>query len=110
METLFPHDKAEMFFPGGFGMENGMVELLDKISQSTTYLAIGGTVAVLFLLVFAQSIFGAKTTHSQLKSLIGHTERMNERLEEIARNLGKDRENTEGKGQEDSPEEEKAEN
>ena len=68
-------------------MEKGMIELLDKISQSTTYLAIGGTVTVLFLLVFAQSIFGSKTTHSQLKSLIGHTERMNEKLEEIARSL-----------------------
>lgn len=89
-------------------MEKGMIELLDKISQSTTYLAIGGTVAVLFLLVFAQSIFGAKTTQSQLKNLIGQTERMNERLEEIARNLGKDRENTEGKGQEYSPDEETA--
>lgn len=72
-------------------MEKGMIELLDKISQSTTYLAIGGTVAVLFLLVFAQSIFGSKTTHSQLKSLIGHTERMNEKLEEIARSLKKEK-------------------
>ena len=64
-----------------------MIELLDKISQSTTYIAIGGTVAVLFLLIFAQSIFGSRTTQSQLKSLIGQTERMNEKLEEIAGSL-----------------------
>ena len=69
-----------------------MIELLEKISQSTTYLAIGGTVAVLFLLVFAQSIFGSRTTHSQLKSLIGQTERMNDKLDQIARSLAKDRE------------------
>lgn len=68
-------------------MEKGMIELLDKISQSTTYIAIGGTVAVLFLLIFAQSIFGSRTTQSQLKSLIGQTERMNEKLEEIAGSL-----------------------
>jgi len=67
-----------------------MIEILEKISQSTTYLAIGGTVAVLFLLTFAQSIFGSKTTQSQLKSLIGHTEKMNEKLEEIARSLKKE--------------------
>lgn len=76
-------------------MDKGMLEILEKISQSTTYLAVAGTLAVLFLLVFAQSIFGARTTQSQLKTLIGQTERMNEKLEDIARNLGKDR----GKGQ-----------
>ena len=81
-----------------------MIELLDKISQSTTYLAIGGTLAVLFLLVFAQSIFGAKTTQSQIKTLIGHTERMNEKLEEIARNLGKDQGKPQSTKQEDSGE------
>ena len=83
-------------------MEKGMIELLDKISQSTTYLAIAGTVAVLFLLTFAQSIFGAKTTHSQLKSLIGQTEKMNEKLEEIARNLAKDQGKAQSTKQEDS--------
>ncbi len=71
-------------------MGKGMIEILEKISQSTTYIAIGGTVAVLFLLVFAQSIFGSKTTHSQLKSLIGHTKKMNEKLEEITRRLKKE--------------------
>ena len=70
-------------------MEKGMIELLEKISQSTSYIAIGGTVALLFLLIFAQSIFGSRTTQSQLKSLIGHTEKMNEKLEEIARSLKK---------------------
>ncbi len=70
-------------------MEKGMIELLEKISQSTSYIAIGGTVALLFLLIFAQSIFGSRTTQSQLKSLIEQTDKMNEKLEEIARSLNK---------------------
>ena len=83
-------------------MDTGMLEILERISQSTTYLAIGGTLALLFLLVFAQSIFGARTTHSQLKALIGQTERMNEKLEDIARNLGKDPEKPQSTKQSDS--------
>ena len=68
-------------------MDEGMLELLEKISRSTSYMAVGGTVAVLFLLIFAQSIFGSKTTHSQLKKLIEQNQRMNEKLEDIARNV-----------------------
>ncbi len=64
-------------------METGMIELLEKISRSTSYLAVAGTVALMFLLIFAQHIFGAKTTHSQLKKLIEQTEKMGERLERI---------------------------
>ncbi|MBN2271744.1 MAG: hypothetical protein JXN61_14085 [Sedimentisphaerales bacterium] len=69
-----------------------MIELLERISQSTSYIAIGGTVALLFLLIFAQSIFGSRTTQSQLKSLIEHTERMNEKLDQIAGGLKKQQE------------------
>jgi hypothetical protein len=68
-------------------MEQGMIELLEKISRSTSFLAVGGAVAVMFLLIFAQSIFGSKTTHSQLEKLIGQTDRMNRQLEDIARSL-----------------------
>ncbi len=68
-------------------MEQGMLELLEKISRSTSFLAVGGAVAVMFLLIFAQSIFGSKTTHSQLEKLIGQTDRMNRQLEDIARSL-----------------------
>jgi len=68
-------------------MQQGMIELLEKISRSTSFLAVGGAVAVMFLLIFAQSIFGSKTTHSQLEKLIGQTDRMNRQLEDIARSL-----------------------
>ena len=64
-----------------------MLELLERISQSTSYIAVGGTLALLFLLIFAQSISGSKTTHSQLKKLIEQTKRTNEKLEDIARSL-----------------------
>ncbi|MHC4742939.1 MAG: hypothetical protein ACYS8Z_13570 [Planctomycetota bacterium] len=67
-----------------------MIELLEKISQSTSYIAVGGTVALIFLLIFAQSIFGSKTTQSQLKKLIDQGERMNEKLEDIARSIKSD--------------------
>ena len=68
-------------------MDDSMLELLEKIYRSTSFMAVGGTVAVMFLLIFAQSIFGARTTHSQLKKLHEQTERMNEQLKEIAENL-----------------------
>ena len=64
-----------------------MLELLEKISRSTSYIAVGGTLALLFLLIFAQSISGSKTTHSQLRKLIEQSERTNEKLEDIARSL-----------------------
>lgn len=68
-------------------MNESMLELLDKIYRSTSYLAVGGTVAVMFLLIFAQSIFGARTTHSQLKKLHEQTEKINQQLTEIADSL-----------------------
>ena len=79
-----------------------MIELLEKISRSTSYLAVAGTVAVMFLLIFAQSIFGSRTTHSQLRKLLGETERMNEKLERIARQLAKDGESPCKEGPEES--------
>ena len=89
-------------------MEQGMIELLEKISRSTSFLAVGGAVAVMFLLIFAQSIFGSKTTHSQLEKLIGQTDRMNRQLEDIARSLkeagqGRERERKKGSSDEDTP-------
>jgi len=84
-------------------MEQGMIELLEKISRSTSFLAVGGAVAVMFLLIFAQSIFGSKTTHSQLEKLIGQTDRLNRQLEDIARSLKKQGENPRNQKQQDSP-------
>jgi len=80
-------DVRSFFFNGDVKMENGMIELLEKISRSTSFLAVGGTVALMFLLVFAQSIFGSKTTHKQIEKLLSETERMNGQLKQIAQCL-----------------------
>jgi len=84
-------------------MEQGMLELLEKISQSTSFMAVAGTVAVLFLFVFAQSIFGSKTTHSQLRELLRRTEDIAEQLKRIAGLLSKEAGDCESLGQEDRP-------
>jgi len=71
------------------GMEQGMYELVEKILWATTFIAIGGTLALMFFLIFAQSIFGSKTTHSQIDRLLSRTQQMNEQLRQIAQHLKK---------------------
>ena len=80
-------------------MDDSMIELLDKIHRSTSFMAVAGALALMFLLVFAQSIFGARTTHSQLKKLHEQTEQMNHQLKEIADSLKQQH----GKDEEDQP-------
>jgi nicotinamide-nucleotide amidase len=108
INTICDSSAGTPFFKGGVVMEQGMLELLEKISRSTSFLAVGGAVAVMFLLIFAQSIFGSKTTHSQLEKLIGQTDRMNRQLEDIARSLkeagrGGDEEGKKGLSDEETP-------
>ena len=73
-------------------MDVGMYELVEKIWQGVSFIAFGGTVALIFFLVFAPSILGSKTIHKQLKDLRGQIEEMNEQLKKIAGHLkrGKD--------------------
>ena len=40
-------------------MDKGMIELLEKISQSTSYIAVGGTLALLFLLAASPGCLNA---------------------------------------------------
>ena len=75
------------------GMEQGMYELVEKILWATSFIAIGGTVALMFFLIFAQSIFGSKTTHSQIDRLLSQTQQMNEQLRQIVQHLKKEGEN-----------------
>lgn len=75
-----------------------MYELVEKILWATSFIAVGGTVALMFFLVFAQSIFGSKTIQSQLEKLLGQTEQMNEQLKQIARHLKKEEKQDVGKG------------
>ena len=65
-----------------------MYELVEKILFGVSFIAIGGTVALIFFFVFAPSILGSKTTHKQLERLQQETERMNEQLKQISRLIG----------------------
>lgn len=68
-------------------MDIGMYELIEKILQSTSFIAIGGAIALVFFFIFAPSILGSKTIHKQLQNIEHQTEKMNEQLEKIARRL-----------------------
>jgi len=78
-------------------MDEGMYELVEKILWATSFIAVGGTVTLMFFLIFAQSIFGSKTIQSQLERLLGQTEQMNEQLKQIARHLKKEEKEDVGK-------------
>ena len=73
-------------------MDAGIYELVEKILWAVSFVAIGGALAVMFFLVFAQSILGLRTIHSQLEKLLHQAERMAEQLRKIAEHLGKDKE------------------
>jgi len=68
-------------------MDVGMYELVEKILYGVSFIAIGGTLALVFFFVFAPSILGSRTIHKQLENLPRQTERMNEQLKQIAQRL-----------------------
>ena len=71
-----------------------MYELVEKILWAVGFIAIGGTLAVMFFVIFAQSIFGSKTVHRQLSALEKQVEQMNEHLKQINMHLQKAKENS----------------
>ncbi|MHC4361367.1 MAG: hypothetical protein ACYSTZ_00965, partial [Planctomycetota bacterium] len=77
-------------------MDAGMYELVEKILHAVSFIAIGGTLALVFFFIFAPSILGSKTIHKQLESLQQQTERMNAQLKQISHHLEK--------GEEEDPE------
>jgi len=64
-----------------------MYELVEKILWGVSFIAIGGAVVVIFFLIFAQSILGSKTIHSQLNKLLRQNEQMTEQLKQVVRHL-----------------------
>jgi len=64
-----------------------MYELVESILRNTSFIAIGGALALIFFLVFAPSILGSKTINRQLKDLQKETEQINENLKKILRQL-----------------------
>ena len=73
-------------------MDVGIYELVEKILQGVSFIAIGGALAIIFFFIFAPSILGSKTTHKQLDYLKKQIEEMNEQLKRIAKHLEKGKE------------------
>ena len=67
--------------------DTNMFDLVRRIHWVVGYIAVGGTLMLMFLFSFAQSIFGSKTVHAQLEKLLDRTEQMNKQLKRIADNL-----------------------
>ena len=70
-------------------MEMGMYELVEKIWQAVGFIAFGGAIALILLLVFAPSIIGSRAIQKQLDKLGRQVEKMNEQLKQIAKLLEK---------------------
>ena len=68
-------------------MDMGMYELVERILFGVSFIAIGGTLALVFFFVFAPSILGSRTINKQLEYLQQQAEQMNEQLKQIARHL-----------------------
>ena len=73
-------------------MDVGIYELVDGILRAVIFMAVGGCLALIFFVIFAQSILGSKTTHVKLDKLLKQIEKVNELLEKIAHNLKKQNE------------------
>ena len=76
-------------FEGSDMVDAGLYELVEKILWAVSFISIGGALAVMFFFVFAQSIFGSRTIHSQLELLIRQNRQICEQLKQIAQNLEK---------------------
>jgi len=80
-------------FKGQSVMDGSLHELVEKILWAVSFIAIGGALAIMFFLVFAQSILGSKTIHSQLESLLRQNRQICEQLKQIVQHLEKEKEN-----------------
>jgi hypothetical protein len=72
-------------------MDASLLEFVEKILWAVSFIAIGGAVAVMFFLVFAQSILGSKTIHSQLEALLQQNREICEQLKQIAPHLEREK-------------------
>ena len=60
----------DFIFKGAGTMDVSLHELVEKILWIVSFIAVGGALTLMFFLIFAQSIIGSKTIHSQLESLL----------------------------------------
>jgi len=80
-----------LYFEGYLMVDPGLFELVQKILWAVSFMTIGGTLVIMFFLIFAQSIFGSKTIHSQLEILIRQNRQICEQLKEIAHHMEKEK-------------------
>ncbi len=68
-------------------MDEGMLELIQKILYFVTYIAIGGTVCILFFFIFAPSILGSRAISKQLVALDDRIEQLASNLNQLAQSI-----------------------
>jgi hypothetical protein len=82
----------QLFILKDYGvMDVSLHELVEKILWAVSFIAIGGVLALMFFLIFAQSILGSKTIHSQLEALLRQSRQICEQLKQIAQNLEREK-------------------
>jgi len=82
----------QLFILKDYGvMDVSLHELVEKILWAVSFIAIGGVLALMFFLIFAQSILGSKTIHSQLEALLRQSRQICEQLKQIAQHLEKEK-------------------
>jgi uncharacterized membrane protein len=72
----------------------GMYEVVEKMFYGVSFIAIGGTVAMIFFFIFAPSILGSRKIHEQLEKIQQQAEEMKEQLKRIAEHLEKEKKNS----------------
>jgi len=70
-------------------MHSGLYETVNAILWVVMFIAAGGTLALMFIVAFAQRITGAKTLHKQIQRLQSQIEQLNRTLEKISEKIDK---------------------
>jgi hypothetical protein len=81
---------TDVLFKGNVMVDAGLIELVEKILWAVSFMAVGGTLAIMFFLIFAQSILGSRSIHSQLEILLKQNTQICENLKRIAEQLEED--------------------
>ncbi|MBL7107408.1 MAG: hypothetical protein ISS77_07365 [Phycisphaerae bacterium] len=70
-------------------VDSGMYDLLKLVYYAVSFIAVGGALALIFFLIYAQSITGSKTIHKQLENIEHNSRKILEQLKEISKTLKK---------------------
>jgi hypothetical protein len=75
-------------------VDANLYELVERILWGVGFIAVGGTLTLMFFLIFAPSILGLKAIHKQLEELLRQGKEMSEQLKQIAQHLEKEKDNS----------------